>query len=329
VPIDSRPGGLAAVPGDGQLLRASRAAGDRARALGRTTVLAGAAMLFPLAATAATCLDTATGQPAGPRARALAEFALAEHAAFGGQAVDVEGRLTRAGRAEGEDTRAPRSTPAPWERVLDYWRAVGPESTLPDAVGYGALRPARRHLLVQALRQASSARLHGMGAAPGQGLESSELLAVEAALARVAVIDTPWSAAFISWLAREAGLGRDEFVFSEAHADYAGAAWRATRDESAGRATPYAFRACDPATTPPRVGDLLCHARGGAARLDTFAALGEVLSRRPDGGGALPMHCDAVVRVDASGFDAVGGNVLQSVTLRRMSPEAVLLLQWR
>jgi hypothetical protein len=243
--------------------------------------------------------------------------------------MDAEGRLVRAGRSEGEDTRVPRSAPAPWERVLGYWRAVEPEGALPDAVGFGALRPARRHLLVQALRQTSSARLRGLGAAPVQGLESSELIALEAALARVAVIDTPWSAAFIGWLARQAGLGHDEFLFSEAHADYAGAAWRATLDEAAGRATPYAFRACDPAVTPPRVGDLLCQARDGSAHLDTFAALGGALAGRPAGGGALPMHCDAVVRVDATGFDAVGGNVLQSVTLRRLAPEAVLLLQWR
>jgi hypothetical protein len=31
------------------------------------------------------------------------------------------------------------------------------------------------------------------------------------------------------------------------------------------------------------------------------------------------MHCDVVVAVDAKGFDAVGGNVLQSVTMRRLA----------
>ncbi|MCY1523438.1 hypothetical protein D9M68_583350 [compost metagenome] len=31
------------------------------------------------------------------------------------------------------------------------------------------------------------------------------------------------------------------------------------------------------------------------------------------------MHCDVVVSVDDAGFDAVGGNVLQSVTLRRLA----------
>jgi hypothetical protein len=40
---------------------------------------------------------------------------------------------------------------------------------------------------------------------------------------------------------------------------------------------------------------------------------------RRTGGSALPMHCDVVVGVDATGFDAIGGNVLQSVTLRRLA----------
>ena len=41
-------------------------------------------------------------------------------------------------------------------------------------------------------------------------------------------------------------------------------------------------------------------------------------SGRVRSGSALPMHCDVVVGVDAQGFDAIGGNVLQSVTLRRL-----------
>ena len=44
-----------------------------------------------------------------------------------------------------------------------------------------------------------------------------------------------------------------------------------------------------------------------------------MLAERPTGGRAVPMHCDVVTAVDDSGFDAVGGNVLQSVTLRRLA----------
>ena len=132
------------------------------------------------------------------------------------------------------------------------------------------------------------------------------------------MIDAPWSAAFISWLARQAGLADDEFVFSEAHVDYAGAAWQAGIVEAAGRPTRYALRACDLRRTPPRIGDIVCQARGAGAELDTFDKIGEVLAARDTGGEPLPMHCDVVVAVDATGFDTVGGNVLQSVTRRRL-----------
>jgi hypothetical protein len=246
----------------------------------------------------------------------MATFALQEHEAFGGQAMDAEGRLTEAGDSEAEDTRRAVPGLAPWQRVLGYWQAVDPQ--LPSLVRFGALRGADRHLLMQALNEATAGRLQGMGVSPDEGLDSVELRAVQAALSRVAVIDTPWSAAFISWLARQAGLADDEFVFSEAHVDYAGAAWQAGVEEAAGRSTRYALRACDLTRTPPRVGDLVCQARGAGAGFDTFDKIGEVLAARDTGGEPLPMHCDVVVAVDATGFDTVGGNVLQSVTRRRL-----------
>lgn len=278
-------------------------------------------LLAPHGASASSaCLDAAA-RPAPPaRALALAAAAQREHQAFGGQTMDAEGRLTESGLSEAEDVRGTLLAKAPWQRVLGYWQAVDPQRRrLPYLVRFGALRPADRTLLKQALNQATDAHLQGLGVGPDQGLASHELRAVGTAIDRVAVIDTPWSAAFVSWLAREAGLGAEEFLFSEAHADYAGAAWQAGVDEAAGRATPYAMRACDITRTPPRVGDLVCQARGAGAGLDTFDKIGEALAGRRAWGAALPMHCDVVVAVDTSGFDAVGGNVLQSVTLRRLA----------
>jgi len=75
---------------------------------------------------------------------------------------------------------------APWQRVLGYWQAVDPR--LPSQVRYGALRPAYRQLLMQALNEASAARLQGMGVGPDEGLDSPELRAVDVALKRVAVV---------------------------------------------------------------------------------------------------------------------------------------------
>jgi hypothetical protein len=265
------------------------------------------------------CLDTAR-HPPPPRALAMAAAAQREHRAFGGQTMDAEGRLTESGLSEAEDVRAARFSPAPWQRVLGYWEAVDfKERRLPSQVRFGALLPADRRLLIQALNQASADHLQGLGVGPDQGLQSHELRAARTAIDRVAVIDTPWSAAFVSWLAREAGLSPQEFEFSDAHADYAGAAWQAGSAEAAARPTPYAMRACDVTRTTPRVGDLICQARGAQAGLVSFEQIGEVLAGRSSGGGALPMHCDVVVAVDAGGFDAIGGNVLQSVTLRRIA----------
>jgi len=289
--------------------------------LAHVPLLAGMALL--LAALPARAADTICGrsaaEPPGPRAIAMAEAARQEHLAFGGQTLDDQGRLLNAGRAEAEDTRDGFLSPAPWQRIVDYWRAVVPgDDRLPSQVRFGALRPAQRRLVAQALNQASAAHLQGLGVGPDQGLSSSELRAAQVALTRVAVIDTPWSAAFISWLARQAGLADDEFAFSAAHVDYAAGAWRAAVDEAAGRPTRYALRACDLAATPPRVGDLMCQTRAGAAALDRFDDVGQALQAHAAGGGALPMHCDVVVQVDTQGFDTVGGNVLQSVTRRRI-----------
>ncbi|CAN7547455.1 DUF2272 domain-containing protein [Variovorax paradoxus] len=285
------------------------------RALAAATVL-----LFASAGAAAesACLNTAARIPP-PRALAMAAAAQREHEAFGAQTMDAEGRLIESGRSEAEDSRPTLASAAPWQRVLGYWEAVPqPRTPLPSLVRFGALQPADRTLLLQALSQASASHLRGLGVGLDQGLDAAELRAMATAVNRVAAIDTPWSAAFVSWLAQQAGLGADEFVFSEAHADYAGAAWQAGTAEAAGHKTRYAMRACDLARTPPRVGDLACHTRGAASELDSFERIGAVLATRATGGEPLPMHCDVVVKVDERGFDTIGGNVLQSVTRRRL-----------
>jgi hypothetical protein len=78
------------------------------------------------------------------------------------------------------------------------------------------------------------------------------------------------------------------------------------------------MRACDLAQTPARIGDIVCHTRAAGARFDSFDMLGVALSARGLFGAALPMHCEVVVAEDDAGLDAIGGNVLQSVTRRRL-----------
>ncbi|HMN20963.1 MAG TPA: DUF2272 domain-containing protein [Ottowia sp.] len=134
---------------------------------------------------------------------------------------------------------------------------------------------------------------------------------------RANIVDRPWSAAFISHVMRTAGLGRAEFRASASHHDYVRAAFASARDEMRGADTRYAYRACDLAATAPRVGDLLCATREGDARFDTFEQVAVALRAGP-----LQMHCELVVHQDSSGIAAIGGNVVQSVTLRRMGLEA-------
>lgn len=274
-------------------------------------------LLLPWAGLQAASRCAAEGlQPSPPAALAMAAAAVREHQAWGGQTMDAHGRLLAAGALEAEHGARAWS---PWRRVLEYWQAVSPDGRQPSQVHFGAWRAAQRRLLHQALERAGAARLEGLGAGIDVGLTSSEQGALGAALDRAAVVDTPWSAAFISWLARQAGLDAAAFAFSEAHADYAAAAWQASRQEAAGATASHALRACALLHTPVRLGDIVCQARASAGAARDFESLAERLAERAAGGAAvLPMHCDVVVAVDAQGFDTIGGNVLDSVTRRRL-----------
>jgi hypothetical protein len=117
----------------------------------------------------------------------------------------------------------------------------------------------------------------------------------------------PWSAAFVSWVMCEAGLGSPEqFQRAIAHHVYIDQAIQA-RDRS--EPVP-AFVAHDVGETDIAPGDLLCTARRPAYR-----ALAE---RRLQIGQGARTHCDIVVKMDraAKRVLAIGGNVRGSVTLK-------------
>jgi len=119
--------------------------------------------------------------------------------------------------------------------------------------------------------------------------------------------NAPWSAAFISWVMCEAGLGeRDQFRRAVAHHSYIDQAIRA-RD---GRASEAAFTAHDAGEAAIEPGDLLCTSRRPVYR--TIAA-----RRRQMGVGARS-HCDVVVGVDEARGRvlAIGGNVRGTVSLK-------------
>ncbi len=119
--------------------------------------------------------------------------------------------------------------------------------------------------------------------------------------------EAPWSAAFISWVMCEAGLGEArQFQRAIAHHSYIDQAIRA-QGAAASRA---AYVAHEPGQIPVAPGDLLC-----TARRPEYRTLAE--RRRQMGEGART-HCDVVVKVDQDGgrFLTIGGNVRGSVSLK-------------
>jgi hypothetical protein len=120
--------------------------------------------------------------------------------------------------------------------------------------------------------------------------------------------NAPWSAAFISWVMCEAGLGTSaQFQRAIAHHTYIDQALRA-RD---GRAADAAFVAYDAGETMIAPGDLLCSSRRPAYR--------SIADRRRQIGVGARSHCDIVVRVDERRgvVFAIGGNVRGVVSLKQ------------
>jgi hypothetical protein len=79
------------------------------------------------------------------------------------------------------------------------------------------------------------------------------------------------------------------------------------------------FRFADPDVEKPAVGDLLCFVRG-ASSVVGYAGLKRFLEGAS--GSGLAMHCDVVIAANPGGdgrLYAVGGNVLQGVTLRMLT----------
>ena len=117
----------------------------------------------------------------------------------------------------------------------------------------------------------------------------------------------PWSAAFISWVMCEAGLGESgQFQRAIAHWTYIDQAIRA-RDGGASNAGYVAYDMGEQAIAP---GDMICSSRRPAYR--------SIADRRRQMGIGARAHCDIVVKVDEPGgrIFTIGGNVRRSVSLK-------------
>lgn len=252
----------------------------------------------------------------GPLARAIAQIALDEYAQFSGHRINAGGALWKAGATESEtellrdpDTGAADAAQSgryAWRRVWEYWLAL--ERHVPGEA-WGRKVIAVPGLLDDPLAagRASETRLRDLIPRAGDDGNGGNDTLRQAAV-RAAMNDSPWSAAFISYLMDKAGLTPQQFRFASAHWQYV---QRALQQPDG-----YAYRACDPRTTVPAVGDLLCYSRGTPLLRD-FAAW-QSAALRP--GFAAPAHCEVVVEVDAGAkkIETVGGNVVQSIARRRL-----------
>jgi hypothetical protein len=116
-----------------------------------------------------------------------------------------------------------------------------------------------------------------------------------------------WSAAFISWVMCESGLGESrQFRRAIAHHTYIDQAIRA----SDGRDSNAVFTAYKPGSMKVEPGDMLC--RGARPAYRTLA------ERRAQLGVGARTHCDIVVKVDeqAQQIMVIGGNVRSSVRMK-------------
>ncbi|MCB5945942.1 DUF2272 domain-containing protein [Acidocella sp. KAb 2-4] len=125
--------------------------------------------------------------------------------------------------------------------------------------------------------------------------------------------DYAWSAAFISYVMRIAGAGRD-FPYAPDHATYINYAARAAR----GEVRHPLLVAEDPQSYAPQLGDLACFPRDWAGGL-SFAALPTNYN--------FPAHCGIVVDTAPESISIVGGNVDDAVVMEHLHTDAAGLLQ--
>lgn len=221
----------------------------------------------------------------------MLRIAVGEWIEWGRQRADpvAPGRIGEEA-AGGAEPNGAESAPVNFPRLVAYWRAV------PEDEGAVARNRARYRA---ALAAAGSALLPAGGDAPPPA-ESVRPWA-----------EPPWSAAFISYVMRAAGVDRREFPPSAAHATYIDAL---IADAEAFPALA-PFLPHVPDAYAPRPGDLVCADRSPQP-------LAHWRDRAAERGRFRPMHCDIVVGAAPGAVEAIGGNVRDAVTLTRFPTDA-------
>lgn len=280
----------------------------------------------------ATCNATAA-KPASALGHAIAQSAIDEFDKFGGHKIDSNGRMFEFGLTEAEHAREDGHADQEhigalgWWRVLQYWRAL-----------YGSgVDNLTNELEVRGYRDASTSTDAAQDAALlaldfGPLLRATDGVADPAlretlreSIIRSAMIDTPWSAAFISYVIRQAGVSADAFQFANAHRVYIYDAFATSMAEQAHKSDARIYRACPLESTKPRVGDMICMQREPALENASAAAVRERIRSELAGNAQTHTvqrtHCELVAHVDAPALKiyTIGGNVLNAVTARKLN----------
>jgi len=221
--------------------------------------------------------------PADQLRRRIVDIAVQEWAFFGFPVLDLRNgaRLTPPGALSGSGGRAPQWT-------------VGPQRTPP-------LGPQ------ESARVASTIAGYWAATPQGPGIVREQNGSWNGPSGVAARWRAPWSAAFISWVMCEAGLGSPQtFQHAIAHWTYVDQAIRA-RDGGSPQAGFVAYDIGDAEVEP---GDLLCQSNRPAYR--------SLAERRRHLGSGARSHCDVVVEVDEDRERVltIGGNVLRVVRLK-------------
>jgi hypothetical protein len=187
--------------------------------------------------------------------------------------ITAEGRIASTTVMEGESSQLADGATEVWRRVASYWRDSG--------------------LLSQ---------MGGFAGASDCGYLMDNR---SSAPCRAFIIDTPWSAAFVSYVMRKAAVAG--FHISASHFDYVRDARLHPAD------SPFLY--LDPTNAKPATGDLLCYVRI-PGRIYGYAGLVAAVDANS---GSLSMHCDIIAAVNPDNDGKVyliGGNVQQGVTMR-------------
>ena len=278
----------------------------------------------------ATCNATAA-KPPSELGRRIAKTAIDEFNRFGGHQIDSNGRLFRFGLTEAENEEDDGGGPQAslghlgWWQVMKYWRSLY-GSDAPDKLevrGYRDASNSAQDAQVAALLRTSAGRLLRLAEEVSDpGLR--EILRETAF--RAAVVDTSWSAAFVSYVIRQSGVAPNAFQFANAHRAYIYDAFAVSAAESAKEAGGDGiYRACPLTTTKPRPGDLICQQREPAlADINDESVRERIRMELSEPAGARSVrrtHCEVVAYVDvrARKVYTIGGNVNQSVSARKLN----------